>query len=125
MPGPVETRDGPPLSAAEISRAIGMQVGEPQLKQMGPAGMWTYPLGSDRVVVAVMQGTAGLPFQIPFLSGQMRKGAPVAGLGDEAFFHDRRLVVRTGAAYLAIDTPGGQSAAESLARLALPRINVS
>jgi hypothetical protein len=124
MPGPVETTSAALLSAAEVSRAIGMQVGEPQLKQMGPTGMWTYSLGNDRVVVAIIQTSAGLPFQIPFLSGQLRKGAPVAGLGDEAFCQDRRLVVRTGGVYLAIDTPGGQSAAESLARLALARIKV-
>jgi hypothetical protein len=123
MPRPVEiSADGAPLSAAEVSRAVGMQVGEPQLKQIGPTGVWTYPLGSDRVVVAIIQTTAGLPFQIPFVSGQLRRGAPVAGLGEEAFFQDRHLVVRTGGVYLAIDTPGGQAAAENLARLALPRL---
>src|SRR5206468_5474074 len=45
------------------------------------------------------------PLPMPFLTGRLRRGQPVADLGDEAFFDKRRMVVRTGTTYLAIDAP--------------------
>ena len=115
----------PPLTAAEISRAIGQPVGEPAFRDTAFNGFWSYPVGNDRVTVAIIQSGLGGPLPMPFLTARLRRGQPVADLGDEAFFDKRRLVVRTGSTYLAIDAPADLSVMTALGGQALARVNAA
>ena len=113
----------PPLTASEISRAIGQPVGEPTFRDVASNCFWSYPVGNNRVTVAIIQSGVGGPLPVPFLTGRLRRGQPVADLGDEAFFDSRRLVVRTGSTYLSIDAPADLSVMTTLCRQVLARVN--
>ena len=112
----------PPLTASEIGRAIGQPVGEPTFRAIASNCFWSYPVGKYRVTVAIIQTGVGEPLPMPFLTGRLRRGQPVADLGDEAFFDKRRMVVRTGNTYLAIDAPTDLSVMIMLGGQALARV---
>ena len=75
-----------------------------------------------RVTVAIIQSGAGGALPVPFLTSRLRRGQPVADLADEAFFDKRRMVVRTGNTYLAIDAPTDLSVMIMLGGQALARV---
>ena len=77
------------------------------------------------MTVAIIQSGVGRPLPVPFLTGRLRRGQPVADLGDEAFFDKRRLVVRTGVTYLSIDAPADLSVMTMLGRQAFARLSAA